>query len=401
VTGREAVRVVWVDSPTDLRRFEDRWIRQRHRAAGPRWRHRWRLLVRLVIGLALFPTCVVPAWIVWYLFRWATGSAVEALVITSALVVFAYGWAVCGVFYAMLLYLLDEMLGWIAWTDDVLADPEGIEPLPLVGVPEDLVRDGRDDWHPDPLRSVPTGRLTPLPVIPPGGRLADRLLYGQWLDTDATFPVLPPDGHPTPVSLTTLLWLDARGELPETRRATDVVTGWQALTDGPYAAAVCHDLVVVLLPPVELVEEQLPDGRRQLHDDEGPALRWADGSVQYALHGTEVPEDLFRGGWSVRRIRKEPDRELRRLAIERMGWARFIEDSHVNPIARAVDPANEGAVLELYAWPWVDCRVLMVRTGSPKAAGTLRTYAERVPATIADPVAAAAWHDGLPQGRSA
>jgi hypothetical protein len=79
-----------------------------------------------------------------------------------------------------------------------------------------------------------------------------------------------------------------------------------------------------------------------------------------------------------------------------LGWETYIRRADLRPVATAPDPGNDGAVLRLFDIPGANARVLVMRNGSPDRSGALRLYAEVVPSTIDDPVAAAAWQYGCP-----
>jgi len=398
VVGRDLEQVVWVDCPAGLARFGARWRRQRCRARGARWRWRLRLMVRGLVSTLLLPFLAVPVLLTWYLLQLGVPGG-EAVLFTLVLLVIG-GWLFCVASYAAALFALDAAVPWIRWTDDARVPLDRLEPLVVTGVPDDEDHKGdsaaSDDWCPTVLTLL-AGLVAPAP--PAGLRQEDggvQLLYGQGYRCAARVPVVLPSGRTTRAGGLTLSWLHGRHELLPGGRADDLVGGWEALTAGPYAIVVFPDLVVAVRPPTEVSLERLPDGTLRLHDDDGPALRWADGTADHVLHGVTVPADLFLGRWDVARIRAEPNSELRRLAIERLGWDRFIELSGLTPIARAQDPANEGAELELYAVPGVEHRVLLMRNGSPDRSGLIRRYAEGVPARMGDPVAAAAWQYGVP-----
>jgi hypothetical protein len=113
-----------------------------------------------------------------------------------------------------------------------------------------------------------------------------------------------------------------------------------------------------------------------------------------------VPAVLFGDDWSPRLIRKLTNTELRRAAIEVVGWPEFLRRARLRPIATAPDPGNPGHELTLYDVP-PDVvggrqRLLVMANGSPDRDGRPRFYAESVPAHIRDPVAAAAWQYGVP-----
>jgi hypothetical protein len=141
-------------------------------------------------------------------------------------------------------------------------------------------------------------------------------------------------------------------------------------------------------------------GELRLHRADGPAIAFADGFGADVLHGTPVP------GWvisdpTVDLIRSEPNIEVRRSAIERLGWDTYIRDAGMALIATCPDPGNPGAELELYddtpSTGWgAPGRVLLVTNGTPEPDGHRRRYGINVPGSLDNPVEAAAWTYGLP-----
>jgi hypothetical protein len=98
------------------------------------------------------------------------------------------------------------------------------------------------------------------------------------------------------------------------------------------------------------------------------------------------------------RITREPSVEVRRAAIERLGWDAYIDQARLALVAARPDPGNPGGQLHLYDLPrpWgPPDRVLLATNGSPEPDGQHRRYALNVPAAIDDPVAAAGWTYGL------
>ncbi|WP_308281987.1 DUF6745 domain-containing protein [Streptomyces griseochromogenes] len=141
------------------------------------------------------------------------------------------------------------------------------------------------------------------------------------------------------------------------------------------------------------------DGR--LHHETGPALAYPDGFSIHAWHGTRVPADLVECGWDTQRILTEPNAEVRRCAIERVGWDQFIADAGLTQIGESVpDPGNPGHTLALYDAPEAlydePVRVLLCTNGSVERDGTRRKFGLTVPASIDDPIHAAAWTFGWP-----
>lgn len=153
--------------------------------------------------------------------------------------------------------------------------------------------------------------------------------------------------------------------------------------------------------PTEVHTEPLPDalnGEVRLHRDDGPAVRFADDTQVHALHGTHVPTWVMTDP-SVERIHAERNIEVRRSAIERIGWDTYIAQARLRHIATSGDPGNPGSALHLYDVPrelWSrPARLLLVVNGSVEPDGTHRRYGLSVPAHFDDPVAAAGWTYGL------
>jgi hypothetical protein len=101
----------------------------------------------------------------------------------------------------------------------------------------------------------------------------------------------------------------------------------------------------------------------------------------------------------VARIAAETNVEVRRCAIERIGWGTFVDRAALRLVGSANDPGNPGARLRLYDLPdagWGEStRLLLAVNGSVERDGTRRRYGLRVPAWFDDPLDAAGWTYGL------
>ncbi|WP_433726386.1 DUF6745 domain-containing protein [Nocardia sp. CA-129566] len=152
--------------------------------------------------------------------------------------------------------------------------------------------------------------------------------------------------------------------------------------------------------PTVVHTEPTPNARhneRRLHHPDLPAIGFADGSHVYIQHGAVVPD------WVVldptpERIRGERNIEVRRCAIERLGWDVYVDRAELELIAERDDPGNPGATLRLYDAPseWGrPLRVLLAVNGSLERDGHRRRYGLNVPEWIDDPLSAAGWTYGL------
>jgi hypothetical protein len=147
--------------------------------------------------------------------------------------------------------------------------------------------------------------------------------------------------------------------------------------------------------------EPLPGGQHgelRSHHPRGRAVEYADGTGAHVWHGTPVPAWVVERS-TVERILAERNIEVRRSAIERLGWDTYIEQAGLRLAATAADPGNPGCELRLYDLPlevWgTPARVLLAVNGSVERDGHRRRYGLSVPADLDDPIAAAGWSYGL------
>jgi hypothetical protein len=158
-----------------------------------------------------------------------------------------------------------------------------------------------------------------------------------------------------------------------------------------------EDVCVVTERPLVLRTEP-GDNDLRLHCADGPAVAYPDGFTVHAWHGTRVPSWVIDDP-SVDRIAAETNVEVRRCAIERVGWGAFIDQAGLRLVGRADDPGNLDAELRLYDLPYErwgrPTRLLLAVNGSVERDGTRRRYGLRVPAWFDDPLDAAGWTYGL------
>src|SRR5487761_1070503 len=141
------------------------------------------------------------------------------------------------------------------------------------------------------------------------------------------------------------------------------------------------------------------DALGRLHAEHGPAIAYRDGWGFWAWHGRRVPRWVVESP-TLEAISREDNVEIRRCAIESMGWERFTAEllTDQRP-AIAPDPGNPDQSLFLYDVPeglWgARVKLLLCTNGSTERDGTRRRYGLTVPAHLTDPVEAAGWTAGL------
>ncbi|WP_216206794.1 DUF6745 domain-containing protein [Amycolatopsis aidingensis] len=161
------------------------------------------------------------------------------------------------------------------------------------------------------------------------------------------------------------------------------------------------DRCVIAERPAAVHTEPLPGtayDEVRLHHADGPSVVFPDGWAVHAWHGTWVPSWVIEAP-TVRRITSERNAEVRRCAIERIGWQAFIDRAGLTLIGRTADPGNPGCDLSLYDLPRhrgvTPARLLHVVNGSVERDGTRRQYGLHVPPWFDDPIDAAGWSYGL------
>jgi hypothetical protein len=173
---------------------------------------------------------------------------------------------------------------------------------------------------------------------------------------------------------------------------TEPWQGWEQFARAAFWTWTFKDFALLIERPTVLTL----DPQVRLHNETGPAMLWPDGWGFHAWHGTRVPADLIETGWDTSRILAEPNAEIRRCAIERLGWDQLITAAKLAQVGKTVDdPGNPGQSLTLYDVPEqiydAPVRVLLCTNGTVERDGTRRRFGLTVPAEFADPIAAAAW----------
>jgi len=136
------------------------------------------------------------------------------------------------------------------------------------------------------------------------------------------------------------------------------------------------------------------DEDNNLHNTDGAAMLFRDGTGVYSIDGFDVPKWVVGkdGGITVEKIMAHDNIDVRRLAIERMGWTAFLE----NIGAESLSSDSFGDLYQVDAEWWGEERKLAVVTnGSPERDGTLRKYGLPGPNEMTSAGELVAWSYGL------
>ncbi len=118
------------------------------------------------------------------------------------------------------------------------------------------------------------------------------------------------------------------------------------------------------------------DATGRLHCEDGLACGYPDGWGVYAWHGVRVPRDVIMEpkNITVARIEAERNAELRRVLIERYGWAKYLHDSHAKVIHQ-----DETGKLMRKEIPGDEPLVMVhVINSTPEPDGSVKEYTLRV-----------------------
>jgi hypothetical protein len=131
----------------------------------------------------------------------------------------------------------------------------------------------------------------------------------------------------------------------------------------------------------------------ELHCDTGPSVRFRDGWGVYSISGVRVTEQIVMRPetLTVAQIRAEDSEEVRRIAIERYGWDKFLKATRAKVLDRRRNDieATEEALFECEG-----IRVLVC--GCPS---TARVYFLEVPQGVSTCGEAQSWVRNAPDGK--
>lgn len=81
------------------------------------------------------------------------------------------------------------------------------------------------------------------------------------------------------------------------------------------------------------------DAQERLHNEDGPAISYADGFCIYSIGGNIVDEQIVMRPetQTVEQINKETNEEIRRIRINRFGWDNYLQQSGATVLEVAMD----------------------------------------------------------------
>lgn len=136
------------------------------------------------------------------------------------------------------------------------------------------------------------------------------------------------------------------------------------------------------------------DEENRLHRLDGPTISWPDGTAGHHVHGVSVPRHVIEepSRITAREAQDQPNVEVRRIMIERMGRGRFLSEIGATVIDRDTDGRGMPRLLVHYSpdrWsePEAYVEVTCPSTG--------HVYHLRVPPDIRKCAEAVAWTFGM------
>jgi len=136
------------------------------------------------------------------------------------------------------------------------------------------------------------------------------------------------------------------------------------------------------------------DGEGRLHAENSPAAMWPDGFCIYAWHGTRVARRVIADPETLdpATVLLEPNVEVRRVMIERIGYQRLFRGLRMKPVAK--DKTGRLWRVDL-PFPDEPIVVVEVENATKERDGSRKRYFLRVPPDIRTACDAVAWTFGI------
>lgn len=134
--------------------------------------------------------------------------------------------------------------------------------------------------------------------------------------------------------------------------------------------------------------------QNRLHRLDGPTISWSDGTAGHHVHGVSVPHHVIEepSRITAEEARNQPNVEVRRIMIERMGFSRFLTEIGATVIDHDTDGRGMPRLL-VHFFPnrWSELEAYVEVT----CPSTGHVYHLRVPPNIRKCAEAVAWTFGL------
>lgn len=167
---------------------------------------------------------------------------------------------------------------------------------------------------------------------------------------------------------------------------------WYPLVEEILELVPKKSIPVVLEKPLEV---HINDNE-QLHNPEGPAILWRDGTRDYYFNGVRVTQRFIEQEPTLDYIRRQRNQERRRVLIERYGEEKFLKD--VRATLRSKDKYGKLWVIPSNGARWnrEDEVFVEVTNSTPEPDGSYRKFFIRVPPTTQTPRQAISWSFKMP-----
>lgn len=133
------------------------------------------------------------------------------------------------------------------------------------------------------------------------------------------------------------------------------------------------------------------DGRGRLHCEDGPSIKYRDGWSLWHWHGIAAPEWVIKspGDITSAKIDAEDNQEIRRVMIERYGYAKYVAKSKI------VHEDATGKLRKRRNKHGDEIAVVEVLNGSLEPDGSRKRYFLSVPPEMQTATEAVAWTYGM------
>ena len=140
---------------------------------------------------------------------------------------------------------------------------------------------------------------------------------------------------------------------------------------------------------IALGRPEISTARHQLHCHDGPVVRWPNGRLWWAWRGVLVPRRVVLAPetFTVDRIRRERNVEVRRVMLERFGAERFLREAG----AEVVNSDDFGTLYRAAVADDEPLVMVKVLNSTPENDGRIKEYFLRVPPRVRTAREGIAW----------